>query len=107
MEFSKEELQQQLLEATNKLIGQSVKECKERIYLDVVSERSDYYESLHNYEQKLVYELQLENVELCGKLEQYETLIEEYRENDIYGMGIKQIFRILLSKIKHRLFGRG
>lgn len=76
-------LEEQLVELQNRLICQKVDEVKEKIKLNEMSERADFYENLHNHEKRTLYDLELENVTLKDSIEQEKEKLHDLELDNI------------------------
>lgn len=63
-------IEEQLLETQNKLLEWQKNEVKNTMKIDELTERADFYENLHNKEQRNLYESENERVVLKGKNKQ-------------------------------------
>ena len=88
-------LENQVVELQNQLINQTVNQAEEKMKLDEMVERADYYENLYNKKQAELYEAELETVRLKEELAE---LNEQLEKCNIETMGIKKIVRTALKK---------
>lgn len=98
-------LENQVVELQNQLINQMVNQTEEKMKLDEMVERADYYENLYNKKQAELYEAELETVHLkeeVAKLEEevvkLNERIEQLEKCNIETMGIKKIVRTVWKK---------
>lgn len=88
-------LENQVVELQNQLINQTVNQAEEKMKLDEMVERADYYENLYNKKQAELYEAELETVRLKEELAELNKQLEKC---NIETMGIKKIVRTALKK---------
>ena len=127
-------MEEQLMEAQNQLLECRKDEVKNAMKVDELTERADFYENLHNKEQKSLYEaenecavLKTENKSLKIKreetqkelekaqkelekiqkeLEEKQKELEETRAKMVDNTGTKQLVAVLFKRLGYKLTGR-
>lgn len=109
-----ENYEKQIIELQNKVIEYEKNKIKENGKIDDISERADFYENLHNDEQRKLYELEMKyadcKLELQYKIQDVERLnaeINEFKERNILDefdgrtllkMSIKKLWKKIMRK---------
>lgn len=91
-------LENQVVELQNQLINQTVNQTEEKMKLDEMVERADWYENLYNKKQAELYEAELEIVHLKEEVAKANERIEQLEKCNIETMGIKKIVRTAWKK---------
>lgn len=102
MNSNSKSLENQLVELQNQLIEQTVDKVKNKIRFDEMLERSDFYENLHNKEQKDLYEMQEKNKCLLDQIKSLNKELEKAHNESVYNAGRKLLFKMLIKKIIRR-----
>lgn len=94
-------IEEQLLEAQNQLLVYKKEEMSNAMKLDELSERADFYESLHNKEQRDLYEIENKYTALKGKLSEKRKEIDELvRDSEEKSKEIDKLVRDIEEKGK-------
>ena len=117
-------IEEQLVDMQNRLLEYQLEEVKNINKLDEISERADFYEDLHNKEQKKLYEaemkysdlkikteqLEMKYSDLKIKTEQLETenkkTIEEMLKKQVDNTTSKQLIGVLWKRMQTKLIRR-
>ena len=120
-------IEKQLITAQNELLEYKKNELKNTVKCDELAERADFYENLHNNEQRKLYEteekcktleeanqnyeekckiLEDDNIRYKEENEYFKIQFGELREKNIENISTKRLWSIIWKRVKYKVIGR-
>lgn len=106
-------IEEQLLEAQNRLLEWQKKEVKNTMKVDELTERAEFYENLHNKEQENLYNAENEcislkdqNRKLIAEIEKVKKELEVVKSRNVENVKTKELISLILLRVRYKLFGR-